>query len=439
MMKNLVVTFVLIVALTQANESPAQFSWRALPNAPMRERGRHEDIFFANSKIGWIVNLLGEIYKTEDGGESWRLQWRTGIAAFRSVGFADSLNGWAGALRGFPLYKTNDGGGIWSEVQSLPRPLPGGICGISVVNNSVVYGSGRYDGPPIVIKTTDGGASWKNIDLTPYAGTLVDCHFFSPDSGIVVGGSPGGSDLQTRKAVVLTTADGGMSWQTRYTTTREGEWCWKISFPSHEVGFVSIENLNRMTYCLKTTDRGLSWTEYFVSGSTSVQGIGFATETHGWIGAHGSLVFETIDGGITWQAASDNGAGFGENINRFHMLSDTLGYAVGRTIYKYSRDQATGIHTDDDFFKPESFELEQNYPNPFNPKTTIKFRLQKRGHVTLVIFDISGRQIERLVDKTMSPGSHQVEFDASEFTSGVYLYRLQMGKLGKIRKMTVVK
>ena len=74
---------------------------------------------------------------------------------------------------------------------------------------------------------------------------------------------------------------------------------------------------------------------------------------------------------------------------------------------------------------PIEFSLDQNYPNPFNPTTTIQFTLPEALRVTLKLFDILGRELVTLVDKEMETGLHKVLFDAKNFASGVYFYRIQ--------------
>ena len=73
---------------------------------------------------------------------------------------------------------------------------------------------------------------------------------------------------------------------------------------------------------------------------------------------------------------------------------------------------------------PGSFALEQNYPNPFNPSTAIEYQIQEPGLVTLNVYDILGREVASLVKGHESPGRHQVTFDGSELSSGIYFYRL---------------
>ena len=74
---------------------------------------------------------------------------------------------------------------------------------------------------------------------------------------------------------------------------------------------------------------------------------------------------------------------------------------------------------------PIEFSLDQNYPNPFNPTTTIQFTLPEASRVTLKLFDILGRELVTLVDKELATGVHKVLFDATDFASGVYFYRIQ--------------
>ncbi|MDG5767249.1 T9SS type A sorting domain-containing protein [Balneolales bacterium ANBcel1] len=83
--------------------------------------------------------------------------------------------------------------------------------------------------------------------------------------------------------------------------------------------------------------------------------------------------------------------------------------------------------------------LEQNYPNPFNPSTRIRFSLQEQVHVTLEVFDITGRHIQTLIDRPMPGGEHIQTFEPTGLSSGIYLYRLQAGERTFTKRMTYVK
>jgi gingipain R len=88
---------------------------------------------------------------------------------------------------------------------------------------------------------------------------------------------------------------------------------------------------------------------------------------------------------------------------------------------------------------PEEFALWPNYPNPFNPATTIRYSLPEAGHVILYIYDITGRLVEQLVNQNTPAGFHTVTWDATSYSSGVYIARLKAGSSIKTQKMVLMK
>jgi Secretion system C-terminal sorting domain len=73
---------------------------------------------------------------------------------------------------------------------------------------------------------------------------------------------------------------------------------------------------------------------------------------------------------------------------------------------------------------PKNYALYQNYPNPFNPTTTIDYDLPKSSHVTIMVYDMLGQKVAKLVDENEEAGNYRAVFDASKLSSGVYFYRL---------------
>jgi hypothetical protein len=88
---------------------------------------------------------------------------------------------------------------------------------------------------------------------------------------------------------------------------------------------------------------------------------------------------------------------------------------------------------------PQEYALYQNYPNPFNPVTRIGFDLPQASKVKLEVFDILGRRVTELVNGRMEAGTHRVDFDATELTSGIYIYRLRAEGFVQSRKMVAIK
>ncbi|MBE2279365.1 MAG: family 10 glycosylhydrolase [Ignavibacteriaceae bacterium] len=103
------------------------------------------------------------------------------------------------------------------------------------------------------------------------------------------------------------------------------------------------------------------------------------------------------------------------------------------------RTQLSPTGIDDDSDIPQEFGLFQNYPNPFNPVTSIKFSLIESGYTTLKVYDVLGREIAVLFDDYMNAGIYSATFDATELSSGTYLYELVSGNKRELKKMILVK
>jgi len=102
-----------------------------------------------------------------------------------------------------------------------------------------------------------------------------------------------------------------------------------------------------------------------------------------------------------------------------------------KTIGTSSVENVSGI--------PKKFALNYNYPNPFNPITTIQYDLPITQHVALILFDMRGREVRKLVDEVQKAGVYTIQLDAGTFPSGIYFYRLVTEKFTKVRKMMLLK
>lgn len=88
---------------------------------------------------------------------------------------------------------------------------------------------------------------------------------------------------------------------------------------------------------------------------------------------------------------------------------------------------------------PESFSLGQNYPNPFNPSTKFEYNIAKASFVEISIFDITGKELKKLVTEYEQPGKYTISFDGSRLSSGIYIYRLKAGDFMSSKKMILMK
>jgi hypothetical protein len=87
----------------------------------------------------------------------------------------------------------------------------------------------------------------------------------------------------------------------------------------------------------------------------------------------------------------------------------------------------------------KEFSLKQNYPNPFNPSTKISFSLPSQEHVVVEVFNMLGQKVITLMDKNMNAGYHELEFNGSDLSSGVYFYAIQAGQFNDVKKMIIIK
>ncbi len=138
---------------------------------------------------------------------------------------------------------------------------------------------------------------------------------------------------------IVRTTDGGESFEPVFVSTTPGSLCWKLDFPSTQVGYLAIEDTTSGpgTFA-KTTDGGATWTELPLPFDQlySAIGVGFLTEDIGWmISENPDLpAFRTFDGGTTWEEEPT----LVGPINRFRFVDETTAYAVGAQVWKLELD-----------------------------------------------------------------------------------------------------
>ncbi len=321
--------------------------------------GKRDDVSFADPLHGWYGTGKGDLYATADGGRSWtRVASRPGTF-IRALGFADARTGFIGNVGvGYypgvtdktPLYRTDDGGRSWTAVD-LGGAEVAGICAIDILRTerifqgklvpaTLVTAAGRVGGPAALIRSIDGGKTWRVTDMSRWASMILDVHFLDEKTGFVAASSS--SDVKTANAQVLMTRDGGATWTEVYRSTRPTELIWKMAWPTRTVGYgtlMSYDQANPHKMIVKTTDGGRHWQELPLTenGKAVELGIGFVDARHGWVGTTVGG-FETRDGGKSFAPAPIAPAA-----NKFRIVPQRAGapavYAIGTQL---QRLQPTG-------------------------------------------------------------------------------------------------
>ncbi|MBE2216670.1 MAG: T9SS type A sorting domain-containing protein [Ignavibacteria bacterium] len=337
----------------------------------------------------WSGSVTNNFFKTTNGGLNWTL---IGSLSPDRMQFIDLNLGWG--IVNQSLGKTTSGGVQWSFSTFDPVCPNCSMNDIYFHNENTGYTSGDYwnsaqnMGYMFLFKTTNAGGNWNQkfvyqSNVNPYAPQLG--HMFFPDNQMQIGYALGSFEIYA-----------GL-----YKTTNGGEnWSLKKQFPI------------QANY------------QWFTSADT------------GWVTSTQGRVMFTSDGGSNFFTYTN---GINSELNRIFFLNDSVGWIACNDGIILARNAGiNGIHPVS-FNYPSEFILFQNYPNPFNPVTNFGFRIADFGMVKLTIYDALGKEIASVVNEELQPGSYNVDWDASNYPSGVYFYKLQSGDFVESKKMVLIK
>lgn len=348
-----------------------------------------ENIMFLNENTGYAGIDGGRIAKTTNCGANWTV-YETGCYDHNhGMAFPSVDTGYAVTKYGFYL-KTTNGGVNWVNSGQRMNHGYGDIC---FVNNTTGFAAGDSINANLglISVTHNGGESW-NIIRIDSVGFFYDACIAAPTIWFAAG-----AQYFPSKGVILRSTNEGVSWNKTYFPSNISA----ITFPSSMIGYASSYG----GLIFKTTNAGDSWFPTECIANDALDGLFFTNENTGYgVGYGGRLIKTTTGGG---------------NFIGIQPINSTL---------------------------PKEFKLSQNYPNPFNPNTKIKFQLVKSDHAKLVIYDVLGREISVLVNEELKAGNYEVNWNAINYPSGVYFYRIEIRQAGsstgvyfETRKMVLVK
>jgi photosystem II stability/assembly factor-like uncharacterized protein len=435
-------------------------------------------VSFYDNLHGWVVGQSGIILGSSDGGANWQLvSSGIGIQIYDLEMHSNNF-GLAACQNGY-VFRTTTGGVRWEtsklEVTGQIFGRDESLHAVSIVDTGFAVTAGPGG---TVFKTNNGGLNWQSIGYPVLPGDfwIEDVKFTNHSEGWLVGLD---EDLGHDKTVYHTT-NGGAAWEQAMS---QSSYMFSVDFVDSQHGWIATIG----SLYFSTTNGGATWLQntlppYFTGPSVSK--MRFADQNNGWVVGWDGFVARTTNGGNQWTLV-DIGT-VEDHIFGLSVISPSEVWMTGREDFSFdgvvyhttnagsnwSREVVTNYLPDvpysisampsgDVWFGgyggrifrqngingivitnneiPFNFSLHQNYPNPFNPVTKIKFDIARQSGVKLVIFDILGREIETLVSEELKAGKYEINFDAMNYSSGVYFYKLITNDFVDTKKMVLLK
>ncbi len=226
-----------------------------------------------------------------------------------------------------------------------------------------------------------------------------------------------------------------------YLSTNNGTTWSQTSLNNRSVGslvvsgnyvFAGIDLLNGVYL---STDNGTTWAQTALNNqvvrSLAVNG------NNVFVGTYPGSFYVSNNNGASWTQRNEglgNATVYALTILNNYIFAGT----EANSVYRRPLTELIGIKPISEQV-PSHYALEQNYPNPFNPKTVISFQLPVSSNVKLIVYDVLGREAATLVNEPLKPGTYEVDFDGTNYPSGVYFYALTAGEFRQTRKMVLVK
>lgn len=419
----------LVLTLAATSIANAQGSWRTLAQPAEADLRK---LAFTDDLTGWAVGDGGAIVHTRDGGQTWEKQTSPTDMNLVDVRMVDASTGFAlGQVRGgmpdehkSAVLRTADGGKSWSVAANL--------VGLFHAMDFVDAATGCIAGQDgVILRTVDGGLTWdapriESQETAPW--TIRGLEFLSPAFGLAMGG-----DYDVT-GVVWRTFDGGANWTHMRVA---GEPVFAVHAFDEDHLLCVGGDLDYGAGMVQTERRGDAWdfTDLRIWGQADA--VAFRDDWVGWspLGVAGTFMF-TTDSGRSWTSLMTPG---GLAMYDVQFTSPDVGYMVGEagTVLGFVPGGSTAAPSIAGGAQGNA--LLQNSPNPFRPKTEFAFSIAAKGHVTLKIYNLEGREVATVVNDALEAGSYKMPFDAGHLASGVYYYKLEAKGFSDTKKMVILK
>lgn len=392
------------------------------------------------SNMGWICGYNGTVLRTSNMGTNWQNVSGNGIPAtvqlvnICAIDYNIALT--SGNINTATyLYRTTNGGANWSQVLFSASGRINAVVRIGGSQTNLLLQGNPVSGRWFLWKSTNGGVNWDSAGL------------YLPQSGSETGfGNSMFSSYVYNNSVWFGTSNSrlyystnaGATWTVQSTSPEVNSYVvWMFSGWPQGSGLVGGANL------LQTSNYGISWTGMASLGTGNFSGISGSQYPVDnpvfhmiWYVRNTNIIYASYSGGQTWQIEHTAPAGTYTHLNG----NDPGGpwWAVRTNGGISYHGMISGIQPISNEV-PGEFKLYQNYPNPFNAGTKFKIQIPKFGLAKLVVYDVLGREVKTLVNQELKPGSYEITFDASNFPSGLYFYKLTANDFIETRKMMLIK
>jgi photosystem II stability/assembly factor-like uncharacterized protein len=380
------------------------------------------EVKFINENTGWITTFSGSIMRTSNSGVNWIVQYSVPGKYIFGLSIVDSNTIYAvGYFE--TIVKSTNGGKNWTEIRNGLIGEGHSYEAVYFINKDTgwVGGSGN-----LIFKTTNGGLTFDSVIVS---GKFRDFYFRNDNEGLVCG--EGG--------VIHKTVDAGLNWTEIFVPvgTQSADFD-NLTFVNNNTGF-TMGNQNGKVY--KTTNFGSTWDSLVrMPGNGYMDWIYFSSVNTGWACGRQNRIYKSTDSGNTWRA--ENTSQFSsQGYASIYFLTDSIGWCVGGSgkIIHTTTGGLTFMNVSNTPI-PTAFNLEQNYPNPFNPSTTINYELRITKYINLKVYNLLGNEVVTLVNEKKPAGSYEVVFTGSNFSSGIYFYRLEVdGNIVDTKRMVLLK